>query len=246
MTGTTISAAQFLKRHFPFVLGTLLVLLAVGLHAWAPFSNKETNLAVVAGIVLIAVVIAGTYAIFLLVERREMRHAIIDAVRSPAPAPRADLSPPADPEVVVPTADVTPRVADVLRRIPQLVTLHPEIAAVALVGSWARGAGTEASDIDLVVIATDPTALLATDDWHRLIDERAELVRSSSVGALSERRLRRPDGLEIEVGIGAPGWLAINPMYPGTAKVLAAGAVAVYDPRGVLRNAIERARTPVA
>jgi hypothetical protein len=123
--------------------------------------------------------------------------------------------------------------------------MHPEIVAVALVGVWARGEGDDTSAVDLVVIASDPTALLATDDWHRVLDGPAELIRSSSFGALAERRLRRPDGMEISLGIGAPGWLSVQPMYPGTAAVLTQGVVSIYDPNQLLQRATSAASQPI-
>jgi hypothetical protein len=95
------------------------------------------------------------------------------------------------------------------------------------------------------VIAADPTALLATDDWYRVLDGPSELIRASSFGALTERRLRRPDGLEISVGIGAPGWLSVQPMYPGTAAVLTQGAVSIYDPNQLLQRATAAAAQPL-
>jgi hypothetical protein len=129
----------------------------------------------------------------------------------------------------------------VLDRVPVLVAMHPEILAVALVGAWATGTSTDSSDVDLVVIASDPTALLATDDWHRMVNEGAKLVRSSSFGAITERRLQLTDGMQVSLGIAAPGWLSISPMYPATAQVLAGGTVVVYDPKGGLQAAIDAA-----
>ena len=41
------------------------------------------------------------------------------------------------------------------------------IRGVALVGSWSRQAGRLDSDLDLIVLASEPRALLTTNEWHR-------------------------------------------------------------------------------
>jgi hypothetical protein len=226
--------------------------------------HHEVVAGVVALIVLIALVIVGTYAVFLFFERREAHRIAAQPVETPtALDPTAEPAAVAADAAVVPVGEAAapageaaaaggaaaaptleampPRVSRVLDRVPVLVTMHPEIVAVALVGAWATGAGTDASDIDMVVIASDPTALLATDDWHRMVNESAQLVRSSSFGAITERRLRLTDGMQVSVGIAAPGWLSTKPMYPATAQVLAGGTVVVHDPKGMLQAAIDAA-----
>jgi hypothetical protein len=56
------------------------------------------------------------------------------------------------------------------------------------------------------------------------------------VGALTERRLRLPSGLEIEFGFVEPSWANVDPVDPGTAAVvLHGGLLPVYDPHGSLK-----------
>jgi hypothetical protein len=113
-----------------------------------------------------------------------------------------------------------------------------------MVGSWARATGREDSDVDLVVLTTAPTVLLHDDEWFSSFGEGAPLVRSKDFGLLRERRLRRRDGLEVEVGFGGPSWADI-PSDPGTARVVRDGMEVLFDPRGMLvRLAAAVARAP--
>jgi predicted nucleotidyltransferase len=109
-----------------------------------------------------------------------------------------------------------------------------DIVAVALVGSWARGAAGPDSDIDVVVLTDDPAAYLERDDWVEELAPGARLVRTGDWIAIVERRLRLASGLEVEVGIGRPSWAGISPVDPGTQRVVRDGMRPLYDPRGVL------------
>jgi uncharacterized protein len=110
----------------------------------------------------------------------------------------------------------------------------PGIVAVALVGSWARGSGRPDSDVDLVLLTTAPEELLGTDDWFTAIDPLARLIRADDFGAIQERRLRLPSGLEVEVGIGEPSWAATTPVDQGTRRVVDDGLVILHDPQSLL------------
>jgi len=87
---------------------------------------------------------------------------------------------------------------------------RPDVAAVALVGSWARGTATLGSDVDVVLLTDTPDRYLNRADW--IVDLGAEsVVRSARWGVIVERRLRMPSGLELDVGVGRPirghvGW----------------------------------------
>ena len=126
-------------------------------------------------------------------------------------------------------------VLDAAERLGEVV---PHVVAVGLVGSYARGAGRPTSDVDLVVLTTDPAALLERPDWLAFFDPRAELIRAEDFGAIQERRLRLHDGLVVEVGIGMPPWAAVDPVDPGTRRVVSDGIVVVYDPSDLLDTLI--------
>jgi len=106
--------------------------------------------------------------------------------------------------------------------------------AVALVGSWARGAGRAGSDVDLVVLAREPGRLLSESSWFGVFGSGATLVRSGDFGVIQERRLRRPDGLEVEVGIGGLGWATAEPTDVGSLRVAREGLRVLHDPHRLL------------
>ena len=104
-----------------------------------------------------------------------------------------------------------------------------DLAAVALVGSWARGSARDDSDVDLVVLTeTDG------DEWVPELAPGAQLIRGGDWGAVTEHRLRLPSGLEVEVGIAAPSWAATDPVDAGTRRVVADGLRAFHDPQHLL------------
>lgn len=110
-----------------------------------------------------------------------------------------------------------------------------DIVAVALVGSYARNAASPESDVDLVLLTSRPTHYTMREDWVADLGV-GELVQTKHWGAITERRLRRPDGLEVEVGIGKPTWASVDPVDPGTRKVVTAGIRLLHDPHGLLQR----------
>jgi predicted nucleotidyltransferase len=118
--------------------------------------------------------------------------------------------------------------------VEEWAAARDDIVAVALVGSWARGGAGRDSDIDLVVLTDCPSAYLEHEDWIASLAPGAELLRTGDWGAIAERRLVLPSGLEVEVGIGLPSWAQTAPVDPGTRAVVRNGFRPIFDPRGSL------------
>lgn len=57
------------------------------------------------------------------------------------------------------------RVPQFLNGFVEWALTQPDIRAVALVGSYARNAATEASDVDLVLLVRQPQRFLQSTDW---------------------------------------------------------------------------------
>jgi predicted nucleotidyltransferase len=110
---------------------------------------------------------------------------------------------------------------------------EPSIRAIALVGSCARGTAGAESDIDLVVLTFEPERLCRRRDWFTRFGP-VDLVGQRQFGAVTERRLRRDDGVEIEVGLTAASWADTDPLDGGTARVVREGFIIVFDPDGLL------------
>lgn len=108
------------------------------------------------------------------------------------------------------------------------------VAAVAVVGSYAYGRPRQGSDLDLVVLSDDPEALIGDRTWAPVALGNVTFLRMRDWGAITELRFRRRDGLQVEVGLGRPTWMATDPLDEGTAYVVADGCLPLYDPSGQL------------
>jgi predicted nucleotidyltransferase len=106
-----------------------------------------------------------------------------------------------------------------------------DVYAIALVGSYARSAAKDDSDIDLVVL---------TDQPQRYLDELAWIERFGAVekqqfedyGKLTSVRVWYQNGYEVEYGITTPDWAA-TPLDPGTRQVILGGMIVLCE-RGSL------------
>ncbi len=109
-----------------------------------------------------------------------------------------------------------------------------DVRAIALVGSWARGEASCGSDVDVVLLTTDPASYLTTDDWALALG--AKVVGTRQWGVLTERRLLTATGVEVDFGVVHPSWAATAPIDEGTAEVARDGLIPVYDPDAVLQR----------
>ena len=116
-------------------------------------------------------------------------------------------------------------------RVVRWAAARPDVRAVALAGSRARGTARPESDVDLVLLVDDPRAYLG---WPaQELEEAAVDLRTRWWGPLLERRFRLPGGLEVELGLAPPQWAAV-PVDAGTRRVVAGGFVVLHDPSGLL------------
>jgi predicted nucleotidyltransferase len=111
---------------------------------------------------------------------------------------------------------------------------EPRIAAVALVGSHARGEARPDSDVDLVALCDGADAFV---DDLRWIQRFGAPTRHAVErwGAVTSIRVWYEHGLEVEFGFAAPSWAA-TPLDDGTRRVLAGGFRALFDRSALLRG----------
>jgi predicted nucleotidyltransferase len=109
---------------------------------------------------------------------------------------------------------------------------QPDIRGVALVGSYARNAATESSDVDLVILATDPQSYLQDQTWVRQFGEPTRL-QTEVYGSLTSIRAWYPDGGEIEYGITDETWAAV-PLDEGTRQVITSGMRVLFEREPIL------------
>jgi uncharacterized protein len=113
---------------------------------------------------------------------------------------------------------------------------QPTVSAMALVGSHARGTARADSDIDLVVLTTAPqffhgdTAWLDAIGWS-VVATRPVKWKNEDYGLLWSRRVwLEPNRHEVEISFARLSWAEVNPLDPGTQRVIADGCRVLYDP----------------
>jgi hypothetical protein len=104
---------------------------------------------------------------------------------------------------------------------------QPGILGVALVGSYARSAATASSDVDLVILASDPQSYLGDQTWVRQFGEPTRL-QTEDYGALTSLRVWYADGREIEFGLTDENWASV-PLDEGTQQVIAGGMRVLFE-----------------
>ena len=129
----------------------------------------------------------------------------------------------------------------VIHEITRWAAVEAAVSAVAIVGSYARGAERMGSDVDVVILSSEPDRL-AEDRWFRGLFPGARLVRSMSWGPVRERRMRLRSGLQVELNYAPLSWAAI-PLDAGTRRVLGDGHRIISD-TGLLGPAVETLGQP--
>jgi uncharacterized protein len=109
---------------------------------------------------------------------------------------------------------------------------------VALVGSYARGAAHQDSDVDVIVLVDDPESFLNERwldeiDWRRVGASPVD-TRFVQYGVLWSSHVQLDDGLEVEFGFAPLSWADARPLDPGTRQVISDGCRILYDPDGSL------------
>lgn len=131
------------------------------------------------------------------------------------------------------TAERAAQLHAVQATLAEWAALRDDIVAVAVVGSVARGTAHMDSDLDAVVLTDAPTRYADAEDWVRdALGHAARIVRSQPWGAVLERRVRLPSGLEVEFDFAPPSWASTDPVDPGTARVVSGGCRPIHDPHG--------------
>jgi hypothetical protein len=118
-------------------------------------------------------------------------------------------------------------IRDFLDAFVTWVSDQADVQAIALVGSYARSAARDDSDIDLVVLTDTPQKYLADLKWieHFGVVEKHQ---NEDYGKLTSARVWYQNGLEVEYGITAPDWAAA-PLDAGTSRVISDGMIVLFE-----------------
>ena len=121
---------------------------------------------------------------------------------------------------------------------------QPTCRALAIAGSWARGAARPDSDLDLIVLTDDLPRWTTGPDWLETLDPWPDgLVFTDAVlethGVARSWRIWL-GGAELELTFVDMNWADIAPVDPGTRRVVSAGLRILIDRNGLL-DALTRA-----
>jgi uncharacterized protein len=119
------------------------------------------------------------------------------------------------------------------------VRSRPDILGLALVGSHAREAARQNSDIDLLLLACEPQAFRYAESWLADIPwAQGHIVdwRDADYGAAWSRHVRLDPFGELELTFCAASWAATDPIDSGTCKVVSMGCRALVDKVGLFET----------
>jgi uncharacterized protein len=136
------------------------------------------------------------------------------------------------------SAERRDEVRAVVERVSGWAAGREDVGGVLLVGSWARGGARAHSDVDLVLLTTEPGRYADDEAWVREL-ALGEVIRNRAWGPVTEWRHRTASGLEVEVGIGPVGWARTDPVDDGTRRVVTDEVRLLHDPLGLLGALVE-------
>ena len=123
-------------------------------------------------------------------------------------------------------------IRDFLNAVSEWASQNSDLQAVALVGSYARGAATAASDIDLILLTRTPERYLDDTAWVGHFGE-VERLQVEDYGPVTSVRAWYRGGPEVEYGIAGLAWVS-QPLDEGTRQVLSGGTVVLYEREALL------------
>ncbi len=128
--------------------------------------------------------------------------------------------------IVFPASIAGQRARLFLNAVHDWAEKRPDIAAIALFGSWADGTARPDSDIDLLIVAYDAAGYFTWQDWLSDFGKPTDRVQERTAN-LPTLRAWYADGPEVEFVFAPP---AMAPSLP----LLAGPVVAIHDPGGLL------------
>jgi uncharacterized protein len=136
----------------------------------------------------------------------------------------------------------------ILEEVTQWASHRTDIAAAALVGSWARGAARVDSDIDLMFLAANPASFRQDERWINeiqwaVVDAEIADWKDQDYGVIWSRHVYLNNETEIEFGFGFPSWASVNPVDAGTFRVVSDGCRILYDSANLLSKLIDKVKS---
>jgi predicted nucleotidyltransferase len=126
----------------------------------------------------------------------------------------------------------TIKIDALLTQVKQWAEQQPDITGVLLVGSYARGTARQDSDVDLVILTSNPQRYVDTISFAAQFGVPAKWEKENW-GRVTSMRVWYQEGLEVEFGFALPDWAA-QPLDAGTQRVISDGIQIVFDRFGLL------------
>jgi len=99
---------------------------------------------------------------------------------------------------------------DFIEDFMRWATKRKDIRAAALAGSYAREELDKDSDVDLVIITTDPKKYITNTEWTRVFGKPIT-KKVDEYGQLTSLRIWYESGLEIDYGFTTREWIETLP-----------------------------------
>ena len=130
--------------------------------------------------------------------------------------------------------------ASLIDSVRRWAEVREDVQTLAVVGSHARGDARPDSDVDLVVVCSDPSRYLSDTAWAWAFGDVGELS-FEDWGEVQSVRVFYRNGPEVEFGITGIEWTAIPPDR-GTAEVVGNGCAILLDRDGRLSRLLRMVR----
>lgn len=121
-----------------------------------------------------------------------------------------------------------------LAQLKQWAAEDPEITALLVVGSYARGTNKADSDLDLVILTSRKADMVKGPSFVARFGD-VERQQTEEYGACTSVRAWYRDGREIEFGLVEPSWASV-PLDSGTHRVLSDGYLVLTDKEGLFTD----------
>jgi hypothetical protein len=114
------------------------------------------------------------------------------------------------------------------------ISAQPDVQAAALIGSYARDAATEQSDVDLLILTTEVEKYFQNREWLSMFGA-VDKYDVENWGKVESLRVFYKGVVEVEYNFSTPDW-AGAPVDEGTRRVVSDGMKILFDPQGLLKR----------
>jgi hypothetical protein len=135
------------------------------------------------------------------------------------------------------TNEIDLKVRAFLHCVVEWAKNEPDLMALALAGSHARGEACPESDVDLILLLRNPKKYLKDRDWISEFGEPSHTVQEDW-GKVTSLRVLYTNGLEVEYGLANLEW-GSDPGDEGDAHVIENGLIVLYEKDGYLSNKLK-------